>query len=140
VARDSRGKIDPETTLVDSGLNPSVAVDGPALTPDTRYSTLASLGEPMPNDTHSLIQLNGLSKVFSTEEVETHALSSIKMEIRTGESVSIAGPSGCGIRKQSVEHRAASTDATNSLESSLSGSTMDPDRIPPRTPRRIDVK
>src|SRR5690606_37263609 len=35
-------------------------------------------------------------KVFYTEEVETHALSNIHMEIQRGEYVSIAGPSGCG--------------------------------------------
>ncbi len=50
----------------------------------------------MSNDAHSLIHLEGLSKVFYTEEVETHALSNIDLEIRTGEFVSIAGPSGCG--------------------------------------------
>jgi putative ABC transport system ATP-binding protein len=44
----------------------------------------------------SLIHLEGLSKVFYTEEVETHALSNINLEIRSGEFVSIAGPSGCG--------------------------------------------
>jgi putative ABC transport system ATP-binding protein len=43
-----------------------------------------------------LITLDGLSKVFYTEEVETHALSNITLEIATGEFVSIAGPSGCG--------------------------------------------
>ena len=43
-----------------------------------------------------LITLDGLSKVFFTEEVETHALSNITMEIKSGEFVSIAGPSGCG--------------------------------------------
>ena len=43
-----------------------------------------------------LITLEGLSKVFYTEEVETHALSGITLEIKTGEFVSIAGPSGCG--------------------------------------------
>ena len=43
-----------------------------------------------------LIQLNGLSKVFYTEEVETHALSEIQLSIAPGEFVSIAGPSGCG--------------------------------------------
>ena len=43
-----------------------------------------------------LIYLEGLSKVFYTEEVETHALSNINLEIQTGEFVSIAGPSGCG--------------------------------------------
>ena len=43
-----------------------------------------------------LIQLNGLGKVFYTEEVETHALSEVHLSIATGEFVSIAGPSGCG--------------------------------------------
>jgi putative ABC transport system ATP-binding protein len=43
-----------------------------------------------------LITLDGVTKVFYTDEVETHALSGIQMEIRAGEYVSIAGPSGCG--------------------------------------------
>jgi putative ABC transport system ATP-binding protein len=40
--------------------------------------------------------LKGVTKVFLTDEVETHALSNIEMEIAKGEYVSIAGPSGCG--------------------------------------------
>jgi putative ABC transport system ATP-binding protein len=43
-----------------------------------------------------LIRLDGVSKVFLTEELETHALSELHLEIREGEYVSIAGPSGCG--------------------------------------------
>ena len=43
-----------------------------------------------------LIQLEGVTKVFYTDEVETHALATIHMEIKKGEYVSIAGPSGCG--------------------------------------------
>src|SRR5262245_33249493 len=43
-----------------------------------------------------LIQLDNLTKVFLTEEVETHALAGIHMNIQKGEYVSIAGPSGCG--------------------------------------------
>jgi putative ABC transport system ATP-binding protein len=43
-----------------------------------------------------LIRLSGLSKIFHTEDVETHALSSIDLEIRAGEYVSVCGPSGCG--------------------------------------------
>jgi putative ABC transport system ATP-binding protein len=43
-----------------------------------------------------LIQLEGVKKVFLTDEVETHALDNINVEINTGEYVSIAGPSGCG--------------------------------------------
>ena len=44
----------------------------------------------------TLIQLEGVSKIFFTDEVETHALSGVHIEIRRGEYVSIAGPSGCG--------------------------------------------
>ncbi len=44
----------------------------------------------------SLIKLDGVTKVFLTDEVETHALSGIHLDIRKGEYVSIAGPSGCG--------------------------------------------
>jgi putative ABC transport system ATP-binding protein len=44
----------------------------------------------------NLIQLRGVTKVFLTEELETHALSGIHLDIRRGEFVSIAGPSGCG--------------------------------------------
>ena len=43
-----------------------------------------------------LIHMSGVTKVFLTEEVETHALSGISLDIRQGEYVSIAGPSGCG--------------------------------------------
>ena len=44
----------------------------------------------------TLIKLDGVTKVFMTDEVETHALAGIHMEIKRGEYVSIAGPSGCG--------------------------------------------
>jgi putative ABC transport system ATP-binding protein len=43
-----------------------------------------------------MIQLEGLTKVFFTDEVETHALAGIHLELRRGEYLSIAGPSGCG--------------------------------------------
>ena len=43
-----------------------------------------------------LLRLEGVTKVFYTDEVETHALAGIHLEIQTGEYVSIAGPSGCG--------------------------------------------
>src|SRR6516164_1460227 len=48
------------------------------------------------NGVHPLIRLAGVTKVFLTDEVETHALSGIHLDIREGEYVSIAGPSGCG--------------------------------------------
>ncbi|BET65362.1 ABC transporter ATP-binding protein [Opitutales bacterium ASA1] len=43
-----------------------------------------------------LIKLDGVTKVFHTDEVETHALAGIHLDIFKGEFVSIAGPSGCG--------------------------------------------
>jgi putative ABC transport system ATP-binding protein len=43
-----------------------------------------------------LIKLQGVKKVFLTDEVETHALAGIDMTVERGEYVSIAGPSGCG--------------------------------------------
>src|SRR5215470_14154510 len=44
----------------------------------------------------ALIRLEGVTKVFYTDEVETHALSGVHLEIKNGEFLSIAGPSGCG--------------------------------------------
>src|SRR5439155_2594167 len=43
-----------------------------------------------------LIHLDGVKKVFVTDEVETHALAGIHLDINKGEYLSIAGPSGCG--------------------------------------------
>jgi putative ABC transport system ATP-binding protein len=50
----------------------------------------------MTGNSSSLIRLEGVTKIFFTDEVETHALSGIHLEIKNGEYVSIAGPSGCG--------------------------------------------
>src|SRR5436189_1762698 len=44
----------------------------------------------------AVIKLDGLTKVFLTDEVETHALSGIHLEIKRGDYLSINGPSGCG--------------------------------------------
>ena len=44
----------------------------------------------------ALLRLEDVKMVFLTDEVETHALSGVHMEIRRGEYVSISGPSGCG--------------------------------------------
>jgi len=43
-----------------------------------------------------LLHLDSIKKVFLTDEIETHALSGITLDIQEGEFVSIAGPSGCG--------------------------------------------
>src|SRR5947199_7279204 len=50
----------------------------------------------MDNSSEALIRLESVSKVFVTDEVETHALSGIHFEVKKGEYLSIAGPSGCG--------------------------------------------
>ena len=43
-----------------------------------------------------VIQIKGLTKVFQTEEIETHALAGIDLEIDSGEFLAIIGPSGSG--------------------------------------------
>src|SRR6266508_1201205 len=50
----------------------------------------------MNNGSKPLIHLQDVTKVFLTDEVETHALSGIHLDIKDGEYISIAGPSGCG--------------------------------------------
>ena len=50
---------------------------------------MTDTGEP-------LIQIEGLTKVFYTDEIETHALSGIHLAVNRGEYVAISGPSGCG--------------------------------------------
>jgi putative ABC transport system ATP-binding protein len=43
-----------------------------------------------------LLRMDSVTKVFYTDEVETHALAGIHLEINQGDYISIAGPSGCG--------------------------------------------
>jgi len=50
----------------------------------------------MATNGQALIQLQGIRKVFYTDEVETHALSDVHLEIKQGEYIAISGPSGCG--------------------------------------------
>ena len=50
----------------------------------------------MSDATQPLIHLNAVSKVFYTDEVETHALDGITLDIFDGEYIAIEGPSGCG--------------------------------------------
>ncbi len=65
------------------------------LTPIARamsdYTPASDQSSPRP-----LIQLQGIKKIFYTDEVETHALADIHLEVREGEYLAIAGPSGCG--------------------------------------------
>jgi putative ABC transport system ATP-binding protein len=48
------------------------------------------------SENNALITLDGITKVFLTDEIETHALSGIHLTINKGEFISISGPSGCG--------------------------------------------
>jgi putative ABC transport system ATP-binding protein len=50
----------------------------------------------MQQATDVLIRLDGVSKIFYTDEVETHALAGVHLEIGRGDYIAIAGPSGCG--------------------------------------------
>lgn len=43
-----------------------------------------------------LIQMQGIGRIFLTDEVETHALSAVDLKVCRGEYISVAGPSGCG--------------------------------------------
>ncbi len=49
-----------------------------------------------PGTDKALIHLDGIKKVFYTDEVETHALQDVHLQIQPGEYVAISGPSGCG--------------------------------------------
>jgi putative ABC transport system ATP-binding protein len=50
----------------------------------------------MSTNERALIRMQGIKKVFYTDEVETHALADVHFEIQKGEYVAISGPSGCG--------------------------------------------
>lgn len=49
-----------------------------------------------PSSRPDLITIEGLTKVFFTDEIETHALSGVHLSIGRGEYVAMSGPSGCG--------------------------------------------
>ena len=64
------------------------------MTSPSPFATASASSMTAPSE--SLIRLEGIKKVFLTDEVETHALSEIHLEIKAGEYIAIAGPSGCG--------------------------------------------
>ena len=49
-----------------------------------------------------MIEINNISKVFRTSEVETVALNHVNLDVKEGEFVAIMGPSGCGKSKRNV--------------------------------------
>jgi putative ABC transport system ATP-binding protein len=70
-----------------------------------------------------LVQLTGIKKIFHTDEVETHALAGIHLEIARGEYVSISGPSGCG--KSTLLSILGLLDQASEGEYILNGQSMD---------------
>ena len=48
------------------------------------------------NGQDSLIQIEAMTKVFYTDEIETHALSGVHLSIHRGDYIAMSGPSGCG--------------------------------------------
>ena len=50
----------------------------------------------MANGSQALIQIDDMTKVFYTDEIETHALSGVHLTVNKGEYVAMSGPSGCG--------------------------------------------
>ena len=50
----------------------------------------------MTENGEALIEIEALTKVFYTDEIETHALSGVHLAIRRGEYIAMSGPSGCG--------------------------------------------
>jgi putative ABC transport system ATP-binding protein len=69
-----------------------------------------------------VIKLQSVGKVFLTDEIETHALSDINLEIAKGEYVSIAGPSGCG--KSTLLSILGLLDSATSGQYSLNGQSV----------------
>ncbi len=67
--------------------------------PTSRADTSVAPGPSLSNGNgngQGLIRLDGIKKVFFTDEVETHALAGVHLEVKPGEYLAIAGPSGCG--------------------------------------------
>ena len=90
------------------------------------------------NGSTSLLHLYGVTKVFLTDEVETHALSGIHLAIRMGEYVSIAGPSGCG--KSTLLSILGLLDMPSGGSYSLKGTEVANLSFPERRPdRKINV-
>ena len=69
-----------------------------------------------------MIQIQQLTKIFRTEEIETWALNEIDMQVRPGEFVAIMGPSGCG--KSTLLHILGLLDSPTSGHYKLDGTEV----------------
>ena len=70
----------------------------------------------------AVIQLQNISKIFTTDEVETHALSEVSLSFERGDYVAVAGPSGCG--KSTLLSILGLLDTPNSGEYTLNGKAV----------------
>src|SRR5436853_5685477 len=70
-----------------------------------------------------LIQIQDLTKVFYTDEIETHALSGVHLSIAKGEYVAMSGPSGCG--KSTLLSIIGLLDTPTEGKYSLNGKTVE---------------
>jgi len=70
----------------------------------------------------AVIQLQNISKIFTTDEVETHALSEVNLSFERGDYVAVAGPSGCG--KSTLLSILGLLDTPNSGEYTLNGKAV----------------
>jgi putative ABC transport system ATP-binding protein len=77
----------------------------------------------MKDTAQPLIQIEGLTKVFYTDEIETHALSGIHLSVNTGEYVAMSGPSGCG--KSTLLSIIGLLDTPSSGRYTLNGRTVE---------------
>ena len=71
---------------------------------------------------NALISMRAITKVFHTDDVETHALSDVHFEIAQGEYVAISGPSGCG--KTTLLSILGLLDAPTTGEYTLAGESV----------------
>jgi putative ABC transport system ATP-binding protein len=71
----------------------------------------------------ALIQIESLTKVFYTDEIETHALSGIHLSVNKGEYVAMSGPSGCG--KSTLLSIIGLLDTPSSGRYTLNGKTVE---------------
>ena len=83
------------------------------------------------DDAQTLISLEGMTKIFYTDEVETHALSGVHLQIDRGEFVSISGPSGCG--KSTLLSILGLLDSPSTGKYTLNGSAVEELTISDRT-------
>lgn len=84
----------------------------------------------MTPDSQTLIALNGVSKVFATDEMETHALAGVHLNVRKGEYLSISGPSGCG--KSTLLAILGLLDSPSNGEYTLNGTKVENMRLSDR--------